>query len=296
VDTTLLIVIVALVGGMLLTGVWAFSCRSREHSLRGQLADLERELARQVAAIDEAKREIARLQRIPKTEILPMLQLAHELRSPLASVVNALDMLLQGYAVPGSEMRDEMLNLARGRAEAMLLRVNDFLRLGAVRHAEIERKAEAVQLAEVLHRLEPEMRVRARWRAVELNIQAPEVLPLVRATSEDMEHLLSNLINNAIKYTNPGGRVKVSLQAREGAVVGTVADTGIGIGAKDLPRIFDEFYRADGAKDMDAQGSGLGLSIVKRIVDLYSGQITVRSELGKGSEFTFTFPRIHPAE
>jgi signal transduction histidine kinase len=77
----------------------------------------------------------------------------------------------------------------------------------------------------------------------------------VTATDEDMEHLLSNLINNAIKYTNPGGRVTISLKEEDGKVVGAVEDTGIGIAPDELPRVFDEFYRAESAKDMHGPGA-----------------------------------------
>jgi coenzyme F420 hydrogenase subunit beta len=115
---------------------------------------------------------------------------------------------------------------------------------------------------------------------------------MVNATPEDMEHLLSNLINNAIKYNKPGGSVTISLKEKDDRIVGTVKDTGIGIASEDLPRIFEEFYRAETAKDMDAHGTGLGLSIVKRIVDLYNGQLHVESEVGKGSQFSFVFPQV----
>jgi signal transduction histidine kinase len=200
-------------------------------------------------------------------------------------------MVLQGYTRGNPELHDEMLTLAQNRAVGMLERLDDFLRLGAVKYAEIERKPHPVQLADVLRRLAPEMRVRARWVAVNLELDMPESLLCVAATDEDIEHLLSNLVNNAVKYTDPGGQVKVSLREQDGNVVGIVEDTGIGIAAEDLPRIFDEFYRAKSAKSK-AQGTGLGLSIVKRVVHLYGGQIHVESELGKGSKFTFSLPAI----
>jgi two-component system phosphate regulon sensor histidine kinase PhoR len=127
--------------------------------------------------------------------------------------------------------------------------------------------------------------------AVDLKLNLPDSLPPVEATNEDIEHLLANLVNNAIKYTEPGGQVTVTLEERDGQIVGTVEDTGIGIASEELPRIFDEFYRAESAKGK-AQGTGLGLSIVKRVLDLYGGQIHVESELGKGSKFTFTLPAV----
>ncbi len=276
-----------LAGGLL---YYVLSTRTWLRLKEEELAATKRELQERSQALAQAEGEVERLRKIPKAELLPMLKLAHEQRSPLAAIQNALDMLLQGYAAHNPELQVEMLNLARERAATMLDRVNDFLRLGAVRHAELERKVQPVQLLDVLQRLIPEKRVRARWRAVDLHVDMPDTLPTVMGTYEDMEHLLSNLINNAIKYTNPGGRVTLSLQEKGGNVVGTVEDTGIGIAPEDLPRIFDGFYRARSAKNMDAEGTGLGLAIVKQVVDLYGGQLGVESEVGKGSKFTFTFP------
>ena len=282
-----------LIGGLL---CYTLSARSKLRRQEEELAATKKGLQERSVTLVVAEREVARLRRIPKAEILPMLQLAHELRSPLASIQNSLDMLLQGYAANNTELHNEMLNLARSRAETMLARVNDFLRLGAIRHAEIERKVRPVQLLDVLQQLAPEMRIRARWRAVDFHMDVPDTLPSVNATPEDMEHLLSNLINNAIKYTNPGGKVTITLREEDPGLVGVVEDTGIGISPEDISRIFDDFYRAETAKDMDAYGTGLGLSIARRVVELYGGQLYVESELGKGSKFSFVFPQVECAD
>ena len=296
-SVTLIIVCLLLMVALLLALRFARAYRAEIESKRSELVSLSDTVKQQGVAIEKLEREIARLRRIPKAQLLPMLQLAHELRSPLAAVQNALDFLLQGYATSSPELQDQMLGVARDRTTAMLSRVNDFMRLGAVQRAEIDRKLEPVQLLDVLQGIGLEMQIRAKWRAVELDLNLPDSLPLVRGTHEDMEHLLSNLISNAMKYTKPGGRVTVLLQATEDTVIGTVSDTGIGIPAEDLPRIFDEFYRAKEAKDMDAHGTGLGLAIVKRIVNLYDGELHVESELGKGSTFTFLFPSLElPSE
>lgn len=267
------------------------STRARLRLRDEELAVTKKELQERSIALAAAEGKVERLERIPRAERLPMLKLAHEQRSPLAAIQNALDMLLQGYTANDPKLQDEMLSLARDRAATMLERINDFLRLGAVQHAEIEREVQPVQLLDVLGRLIPEKRVQARWRSVDLCVDVPDSLPSVIATYEDMEHLLSNLINNAIKYTNPGGKVTVSLKDDNGNVVGVVEDTGIGIAPEDLPKIFDEFYRAASAKGMHVNGTGLGLTIVKRVVDLYGGQLDVESEPGKGSRFRFVFPK-----
>ena len=291
-SSLLLVAVIAL--GLLLAGgllVLFLSARTKLRRQDRELAAARKELQERSVALAEAEREMDRLRMIPKAELLPMLKLAHEQRSPLAAIQNALDTLLQGYAADDPELHSEMLGMARDRARLMLERVNDFLRLGSVRHAEIERKVQPVQLLDVLRRLLSEKRVQARWRAVDLHVDVPDSLSPVRATTGDMEHLLSNLINNAIKYTGPGGRVTVSLREQDGSVVGFVEDTGIGISPEELPKIFDEFYRAESARQMQANGTGLGLAIVKRVVDLYGGQLDVESEPGKGSKFTFVFPK-----
>jgi len=270
---------------------YAKSCHDRLTLNDEHLALVRRDLAEKGAALARAEREISRLRQIPKAELLPMLQLAHEMRSPLASMQGSLDMLLQGYAATNPELQNELLSLARDRAGALLTRVNDFMRLGAIRHAEIERQAQPVQVLDVVHRLAPEMRVRATWRAIDLQLDLPDALPTVTATEEEVEQVFSNLIGNAIKYTKPGGRVTLTLTEDECGVAGIVEDTGIGIAQEDLDKVFQEFYRAKTARDMDAYGTGLGLAIVKRIVELHGGQIRVDSEIGKGSRFTVVFPR-----
>ena len=270
------------------------SIRTRLRVREKELAAAQRERQAPSAVLVPAEKEISRRTQASNREALFMLQLAHELRSPLASIQSALDMILQGYTKTDAQLEDEMLNLARDQVVVMLGQVNDFLRLGAIQHSESERKAEPVQLLDVLDRLILEKRVRAKWREIELAIEVPDSLSMVNATPEDIEHLLSNLINNAIKYTKPGGRVTVRLKEDERNVVGIVEDTGIGIAREDLSKIFDGFYRTDKAKSMGVDGTGLGLSIAKRVVDLYGGYLDVKSELGQGSRFSFVFPKAEP--
>ena len=298
-----LFVILAAQSVLLVCGLLVIlKCRSTNRHLKverttqcNELEAMRKEIQDQAAILTNTEREVARLKRIPKAELLPMLQLTHELRSPLAAVQNSLEMILQGYTKNDPKLYDEMLTLAQDRTKVMLARVNDFLRLGAVKYAEIERKPRQVQLLDVLERLSPEMRVRARWEAVNLHLDVPDSLPPVIATHEDLEHLLSNLVNNAIKYTHPGGTVTVSLQEKDGNVVGIVEDTGIGIAPDEVEHIFDEFYRTDSARTK-AHGTGLGLSIVKRVIDLYDGHIHVESKEGQGSKFIFAFPAVQTQE
>jgi signal transduction histidine kinase len=105
-----------------------------------------------------------------------------------------------------------------------------------------------------------------------------------------MAQVWSNLISNAVKYTPAGGRVRVALEERDGWAIGTVEDTGIGIPPQDLERIFEEFYRTPQAKEVAPRGTGLGLPLVKQILEAHGGSITVESEVGRGSRFVFRLP------
>jgi two-component system phosphate regulon sensor histidine kinase PhoR len=249
-------------------------------------------LEEQRTKLRETEAEVDRLKGLLGKRSAHVLHLVHELRAPIASILTCLDVLLQGYSTVSSIEQEGMLRLARDRAEALLGLVNDLLRLGGIQRAEMEGEVMPVQLADVLWRVAPEMRIKATLRGVDLCLDVPAILPLIGASDEHIEQLLYNLIDNAIKYTDPEGRVMIRLRGGANCVVGEVEDTGIGIALEDVGRIFEEFYRAGNAKEVEPYGTGLGLSIVKRVVEQYGGHLRVESKLGSGSRFMFCFPKI----
>ena len=135
------------------------------------------------------------------------------------------------------------------------------------------------------------MRVEAENKDLFLSVELAPDLPLVKAKPDHIKAVWTNLISNAIKYTEPGGIVVASLTHNADYVVGMVRDTGIGIAAEDLPKIFEEFYRTANARATSPQGTGVGLAIVKRMIENYDGKVWVESELGWGSRFTFMLPK-----
>jgi len=139
-----------------------------------------------------------------------------------------------------------------------------------------------------------ELRPLATQRNLSIEADLPQGLT-ARADRSALHRALSNLVDNAIKYTEPGGTIGVRAAAEEARVKVTVWDTGIGMLSADLPRIFERFYRVDKARSLRLGGTGLGLSIVRHLVESMGGQVTVESELGRGSQFTITLPAASPS-
>ena len=132
------------------------------------------------------------------------------------------------------------------------------------------------------------MRLQAQRAGVGLKVECAASLPPVRVDAQRLEQLLVNLIHNAVKFTRPGGEVVLLAETEPGAVRFEVRDTGVGIPADDLPRIFERFYKSDRARS--GGGTGLGLSIARHIVEAHRGRIWARSEEGRGSSFFFSIP------
>ena len=134
------------------------------------------------------------------------------------------------------------------------------------------------------------MRVQAAVKGMSVSLDLPNKLPSVNIDAHRISQVLRNLLENAIIHTGNGGRITVTAEEHDNRVKVSVTDTGEGIPAEDLPNIFERFYRIDKSRTRATGGSGLGLTIAKRLVEAHGGQIEVQSEPGKGSRFTFTLP------
>jgi heavy metal sensor kinase len=216
---------------------------------------------------------------------------AHELRSPLAAIQSSVDVMLQKPRT--SEEYQELLASIDEQCHHLGQLVNQVLDLAASDAGVSARASLPVRLDELARQSCDMFDAVAEERGVELTLSADQPLTVIGDSSQ-LRQLLTNLVDNAIKFTPAGGSVRVRLQAdrdRHEAVL-TIADTGIGMSAADLPRVFDRFYRADKSRQRgtDARGSGLGLSICQSIVQGHHGQISVLSEPEKGTTFQVTLP------
>lgn len=183
-----------------------------------------------------------------------------------------------------------MLERSRERAAALINLIDDLLDVSSIEAGRIARRVEWVHLPNLLLDVMEMIRPRAETRDISLTEELPGDLLPVHVDREDMVRLFTNLLINAVKYNRDGGSVRVSARAEGHYVRVNVADTGIGIPTASIPRLFDEFYRVKTPETRQITGSGLGLSIVKRIAEAHHGYVEVESELGQGSIFSVFLP------
>ena len=212
---------------------------------------------------------------------------SHELRTPLASI-RAMAETLQDGAVHDDEVAERFVNIIVGEVERLTRILEDLLILSRAESKLPERNVFPLNslIQEVAERFQPQ----AEKAAVAVALTLPAPL-MANANRDQIEQILVNLLDNAIKYTPSGGRVEIRAEAAGDLLTVYVADTGIGIMSQDLPRVFERFYRVDKARSRQSGGTGLGLSIVKHIVETHGGSVTVQSEYGRGTTFAFTLPR-----
>lgn len=223
-----------------------------------------------------------------------MTKVAHNLRAPLAGMLSILEVVRDGYLGAINEEQAEYLRRLDRRARTMLTMVNALMTLSRnrqLRDADAEASADPAVLA---GRVQRTFQDRAAEKRIAFGVNAPAGLPPVRGRLETLEQVLENLVSNAIKYTPAEGTVEVRFAPADGTVRIEVSDTGIGVPEADRTKLFTEFFRAGNAKAVEESGTGLGLVIVKEILDGLGGRIFMASEEKVGSIFVVHLP-VAPA-
>ena len=216
---------------------------------------------------------------------------SHQLRSPSNAISSMLKTIRKGYMGPITRKQEETIERCEKRIEILGFLIKDLLELGTKRAVMHRIEMHPVDSAKIMKTVMALYRTQASEKDIDISLHIGESLPPVQAEEKLLDDLFSNLISNAIKYTRPGGRVRVSLE-REGQdrIVCSVADTGIGIPEQEMPQLFSEFFRAENAKAYVEEGTGLGLVIVKEILDRLRGSISVKSTQDQGTTFTCLLP------
>jgi two-component system phosphate regulon sensor histidine kinase PhoR len=213
--------------------------------------------------------------------------ISHELRTPLASL-KALTETLQNGAIADPDAGPRFLGRISTEVDALTQMAQELLDLSRIESGQVELTFMPVSPEQLLLTAMDRMKMQSERAGLKLSVVCDDNLPNIRADKMRLEQVFVNLIHNAVKFTKPGGEIVLGAQSNLGVVQFMVRDTGIGIPAESLSRIFERFYRAD--RSRTGSGTGLGLSISKHIVEVHGGKIWADSREGQGSVFYFEIP------
>jgi len=221
-----------------------------------------------------------------KSEFLA--NMSHELRTPLNAIIGFSEVLLQGLFGDVNEKQREYLADVLGSGQHLLSLINDILDLSKIEAGRMDLEVSTFSFRDALDGGLTIVRERAARHAIQLNAVVASDVGTLEADERKVKQILYNLLSNAVKFTPDGGRVDVSVGADNGDIRVEVRDTGIGVALEDQEQIFEEFRQV--GRERSREGTGLGLTLTKRFVELHGGRIWLDSTPGKGSTFTFTLP------
>jgi signal transduction histidine kinase len=245
-------------------------------------------LAGQAAVAIENARLLAELREQDRLKSQFITDASHEMRTPLTAIKGYLQLILDGAM--DAEQQQASLEVAARNIDVIIRLVNDVLYLQEMATVRAERTS--VALGELVQEVVEASQERARLTGVTLRAEAPSDLPPVSGSRKRLAQALANLVDNAIRFNNAGGEVTVRLREDGDYLRVEISDTGIGIPAEHLDKVFNRFYRVDSSAPRLTRGVGLGLPIAKQIVEEHGGEMQVESEPGRGSTFFFTLPKI----
>ena len=233
--------------------------------------------------------EISELRRLERVRQDFVANISHEFRTPLTAIQGFAETLLGG-ALDDTANRRRFVEIIRNHATRLARLTEDLLELSRIEAGQLELEFRPVSVEHLVESCLETARLKAAQRDLIVDVSIPDGLPAIRGDAHRLQQVLQNLLDNAVQYTPENGRIEVQVSQMAGAVVLTVADTGIGIPQAEQGRIFERFYRVDAARSREAGGTGLGLSIARHIVDAHGGKLWVDSAVGEGSRFHFSIP------
>jgi len=235
--------------------------------------------------------DISQIERLENVRQEFLSNISHELRTPLTSILAFVETLEDG-AITDDENNLRFLSVIRRNAERMHHLINDILELSSIESGKITIEPKKSNLANLTDEVFTNLSAKAAEKQIRL-VNEVAAGAFVFADAARLEQMLTNLIDNAVKFNREGGSVSVGHTQANGSDVISVTDTGEGISGDHLPRIFERFYRTDRARSREIGGTGLGLAIVKHLARLHGGEISVTSTPGKGSVFFIELPKIN---
>jgi signal transduction histidine kinase/CheY-like chemotaxis protein len=259
-------------------------------------ADLEHKVKERTQELEVVNQKLQasnlELQRANSLKSEFLANMSHELRTPLNAVIGFSELLLDtGSGTLSEDHKDYVADiLSSGRH--LLDLINEILDLSKIEAGKMKLSAEEFEIGPVCEEAMALLRVEAGRKHIELVLEVEESALEVRADRNKIKQIMNNLLSNAVKFTHPGGRVTLRTRRSLDRLAVSVADTGIGIKEEDQERIFQAFTQVDGSYARRYQGTGLGLTLVKKFVEMHGGSVRLESRFGEGSNFTFTIPGL----
>jgi CheY-like chemotaxis protein/two-component sensor histidine kinase len=220
--------------------------------------------------------------------------MSHELRTPLNAIIGFSEVLRDGIC---GELNQEQLEAVldiHASGEELLQMIKDILDLSKVEAGKMEFHIERFPFDDILQSVKSVLSNMIKKKGQNFTVKAPDDLPLIYADKTRLKQILYNLLSNAVKFTPEGGNITVTVSSDDDKFLFEVEDTGIGIREDDMDKLFKEFVQIDASYSRQYEGTGLGLALTKKLVQMHGGNIWAESEYGKGSKFSFTLPRILP--
>ncbi len=236
------------------------------------------------------QKTIEKLTELDKMKADFVASVSHELRSPLTAIKGYLDLVLEEEAGPINKQQKEFLGYVDKSSQRLLNLIIDLLTVSKIESASLKMDKKVLSLNDVLKRVVKVMTPEVKEHDLEFKLDLKEKLPMSHADPNRLEEVVVNLISNAIKFSPKRSKIEVKSEVKDGVVVGSIKDYGIGISKSDRKQLFDKFFRSQDVVSKNIKGTGLGLAIVNGIIEKHQGKVWVESELGKGSTFYFTLP------
>lgn len=234
--------------------------------------------------------DISELRRLERARRDFVANVSHEFKTPLTAIQGFAETLLSG-ALEDSSNNRRFVEIIRENSLRLEQLTNDLLKLSRIEAGRLQLELQPVAAADVIQSCLEAARVKCDAKQLALQIEYETDLAPMKGDLRSLQEILENLIDNAVRYSTPGGRVTIEASAHGSEIVLSVSDTGIGIPKSEQDRIFERFYRTDAARSRESGGTGLGLSIVKHLIEAQGGRIQLESELGRGSTFRIFLPR-----
>jgi two-component system, OmpR family, phosphate regulon sensor histidine kinase PhoR len=239
-------------------------------------------------------RDITQLRRVEAVRRDFVANVSHELRTPLSIFRGYLETLLEEPNQPPRELL-RIFEVMEKHSKRLNLLVEDVLSLAQLEDPRTRLNFSEIYLPDFLAGILRDWQKRLDAKLLKSSLEAPEDLPVISADENRLQEVIYNLLDNAVKYSQPEGNIRLQATRAGDSIRLAISDQGVGVPSRDLPRIFERFYRADKARSRELGGTGLGLSIVKHIVELHGGRVEAESELGHGTTISAILP-IRPRD